>query len=77
MFGCATANICFNIRFNELAWIEDRNYPGGPLAFLNEQQSLPINTGGNTVTIVSISLSQMVLVSCDNYCAGTVHEHSP
>ena len=63
LFANGTANICFNVHFNEMAWIDQRNYPGGPLAFLNEQQALPINTAGNVNLVVSVILAQMLLVS--------------
>lgn len=39
LFVLATTNIACNINFNEHMWIDERNYPGGPLAFLLEQQA--------------------------------------
>lgn len=53
LFAVATVNLRFNAHFNELAWIDERNYPGGPLAFLLEQQALAINIAGNIVSILS------------------------
>ncbi|GBE89273.1 hypothetical protein SCP_1502810 [Sparassis crispa] len=57
LFVLASINICINMHFSELAWIDDRNYPGGPLAFLMQQQALPINTLGNSATLVSTFLA--------------------
>lgn len=41
LFVIATMNLGTNINFNARMWIDDRDYPGGPLGFLTEQQSLP------------------------------------
>ncbi|KAI0362158.1 hypothetical protein OH77DRAFT_1441428 [Trametes cingulata] len=62
LFGLGTANLCLNINFNELAWIDDRNYPGGPLAFLLEQQARPSNTAGNSAAIIITFLADGLLL---------------
>lgn len=68
LFALGTANICLNINFNELTWIDDRNYPGGPLAFLLEQQARPANTAGNAAAIIITFLADGLLV-----CSFTMH----
>ncbi|KAI0331106.1 hypothetical protein GY45DRAFT_1322808 [Cubamyces sp. BRFM 1775] len=62
LFALGTANICLNINFNELTWIDDRNYPGGPLAFLLEQQARPANTAGNAAAIIITFLADGLLL---------------
>ncbi|KAI0919681.1 hypothetical protein AcV5_001677 [Taiwanofungus camphoratus] len=62
LFSMATVNICMNIHFNEMAWIDDRNYPGGPLAFLLEQQANPINTAGNSASFIATFLADGILI---------------
>ncbi|KAL7283431.1 hypothetical protein ACG7TL_002861 [Trametes sanguinea] len=62
LFSMGTVNIVCNINFNELAWIDDRNYPGGPLAFMQEQQALPVDTVGNSAAIIASSLADGFLL---------------
>lgn len=62
LFSMATVNISMNIHFNEMAWIDDRNYPGGPLAFLLEQQASHFNTTGNASAFVATFLADRILV---------------
>lgn len=62
LFSMATVNICLNMHFSEMAWIDDRDYPGGPLAFLLEQQSDSMNTVGNSVSFVATFLADGLLV---------------
>ncbi|KAF8960225.1 hypothetical protein BDZ97DRAFT_1834589 [Flammula alnicola] len=62
LFSLATCNLAFNVHFNELAWIDDRNYPGGPLMFILEQQTLPFNIAGNAVTIVITFMADALLI---------------
>jgi hypothetical protein len=51
------------MKFNELAWIDLRGYPGGPLAFLLHEQAHPIQIRGNAFTIIINFLSDALLVS--------------
>ncbi|KAI0362156.1 hypothetical protein OH77DRAFT_25099 [Trametes cingulata] len=62
LFAMGTINIVCNINFNELAWIDDRNYPGGPLSFMQEQQALPVDTVGNSAAIVASFLADGFLL---------------
>ncbi|KAL6299322.1 hypothetical protein BKA93DRAFT_742478 [Sparassis latifolia] len=61
-FTMSTVNIICSINFNEHAWIDERNYPGGPLAFIVERQSLPVNTASIAASVVTIFLAQGFLI---------------
>jgi len=63
LFICGTVNISINMRFNELAWIDLRGYPGGPLMFLLQEQAHPIQTCGNAFSIIIGFLTDALLVS--------------
>ena len=73
LFGLGTLNICFNLHFNQMAWVDKRNFPGGPLAFLLTQQNVPINIAGNAISAVIPFLADGLLVShltiswCNNH----------
>jgi carbon starvation protein CstA len=62
LFAVATVNIACCIHFNELAWIDERNYPNGPIAFLQQQQSRGPNVSSVTTAIVMMILSDLFLV---------------
>ncbi|KNZ78859.1 hypothetical protein J132_09542 [Termitomyces sp. J132] len=62
LFSLACVNVALNIRFNELVYIDNRGYPGGPLAFLLQQQAVPVNIAGNSETIVISFLSDALLI---------------
>ncbi|KAF9004513.1 hypothetical protein BDZ89DRAFT_966912, partial [Hymenopellis radicata] len=47
-----TINLACSIQFNENAWINLREYPGGAIGYLFGQQTAPILTLGNCTTIV-------------------------
>ncbi|PPQ80602.1 hypothetical protein CVT25_001564 [Psilocybe cyanescens] len=62
LFACGTGNIAINMTFNEWAWIDFREYPGGPLQFLLEQQSNVVNTWGNAISTVVGFLTDALLI---------------
>lgn len=62
IFGCGTANISVNMTFNQWAWVDYRAFPGGPLMFLLQEQSHPINVKGNGVSIVIGFLTDALLI---------------
>ena len=70
LFCLGTYNLVGNAYFNELAWIDDRNYPGGPLAFILDQESLPIENAGNAVGILITFFTDGLLVSFRLYSAN-------
>ncbi|EMD34971.1 hypothetical protein CERSUDRAFT_124979 [Gelatoporia subvermispora B] len=62
LFASGTINICMNMHYAELAWIDERDYPGGPLAFLLQQESLTTATVGNSASIIATFLAQGLLI---------------
>ena len=62
LFVSATINVSMNMTFNEWAWIDFRGFPGGPFAFLQEEQSNVINTVGNSFGICTGFLTDALLV---------------
>ena len=59
----ATVNVAARMKWNEMIWIDDRDYPGGPIGFLYNQFTLPINTVGNTTFVVNSCLTDLMVVS--------------
>ncbi|KAK1230308.1 hypothetical protein PQX77_006601 [Marasmius sp. AFHP31] len=53
LFAFGTISLACSIYYNENAWVNQREYPGGPLAYLFEQQALPTQTLGNTAAILA------------------------
>lgn len=76
LFIIGTINLACSIRFNEDAWINDRNYPGGPYAFILEQQSMPILTLGNTCSIIASFMADGLLV-CTNIILNCRYSLAP
>lgn len=63
LFVFGTINLATSIHFNETAWIDERNYPGGPYAFLLEQQNRTVQTVGNAASIITTTMAEGLLVS--------------
>lgn len=68
----STINICASINFNQLAWIDERGFSGGPLAFLVTQQNRPVNLAVLATSIITIFLADAFLVSQPDYLAFTL-----
>ena len=49
--------------FTQEAFIDDRNYPGGPNAYENNEFSIPIDNSGNVAFVLSNWLSDFLVVS--------------
>ncbi|KAK7438205.1 hypothetical protein VKT23_018135 [Stygiomarasmius scandens] len=62
LFTLGTINLACSIRFNQDAWVNDREYPGGPFAYMMEQQSIPLLTLGNTTSILASFLADALLL---------------
>ncbi|KAG6840443.1 hypothetical protein C0991_006708 [Blastosporella zonata] len=62
LLAIATVNIACSINFNQSAWIDERNYPGGPYQFLTKQQSRPVLTVGNTASIMGSFAADGILL---------------
>ncbi|KAG1739263.1 hypothetical protein EDB19DRAFT_1828845 [Suillus lakei] len=48
--------------FTQLAFIQDRNYPGGPNAFENDMFAIPVDNLGNVSGLVTMLLSDGLVV---------------
>ncbi|PCH37191.1 hypothetical protein WOLCODRAFT_140757 [Wolfiporia cocos MD-104 SS10] len=62
LFALGTMNIACNIRFNEMTWIDDRNFPGGPYQFILQEEALAVNVIANAVTVVATSMADGLLL---------------
>ncbi|KAH8809638.1 hypothetical protein DL96DRAFT_1685818 [Flagelloscypha sp. PMI_526] len=51
--GMATLFQACNSKFTELAFIDNRMYPGGPAAYENDFFSIPIDAAGNVVFVLA------------------------
>ncbi|KAJ7574886.1 hypothetical protein C8J56DRAFT_463091 [Mycena floridula] len=68
LFALGTMNLATTIAFNQNAWINEREYPGGPFRYMIEQGSLPFVTLGNVASILASFLSDGLLL----YRAGVL-----
>ncbi|KAF8875993.1 hypothetical protein BD779DRAFT_177394 [Infundibulicybe gibba] len=62
LFAIGTISLACSIHFNQTAWVDERNYPGGPLAFLTEQQGRSVLTVGNSATLMASCLAGGLLL---------------
>ncbi|KAJ3773434.1 hypothetical protein FB446DRAFT_787840 [Lentinula raphanica] len=62
LFAMGTINLACSIRYNQNAWVNDREYPGGPYAYLIEQGSIPVMTLGNVASILASFLADALLL---------------
>ncbi|KAG7095435.1 hypothetical protein E1B28_006184 [Marasmius oreades] len=53
LFAFGTINLACGIFYNQNAWVTKREYPGGPFAYLSEQQALSTQTLGNSAAILA------------------------
>ncbi|PCH39109.1 hypothetical protein WOLCODRAFT_146859 [Wolfiporia cocos MD-104 SS10] len=61
-FSLTTVNICCNINFNERAWIDEREYPGGPISFFSREQALPVNVASIATSVICMFLTNGLLI---------------
>lgn len=61
-FICGTLIIAGGMLFTEMTWIDNRGYPGGPLAFLQEQQPFWSNFMANVLSVMTAWLQDILLV---------------
>jgi hypothetical protein len=62
LFACGTTNICVNANYAQKAFIDDRDYPGGPLAYITKQAASSIGTAADALTSFGALLAQTLLV---------------
>jgi hypothetical protein len=63
VFILNTLFIAANSKFTELAFIDDRNYPGGPAQFENDMWSIPIDEVNNVVFVLQNWMNDGMIVS--------------
>ena len=63
IFCLNTTYIGLLIQLTQQAFVDDRNYPGGPGEYEVDESIIPINVAGNTALIVITMLADALLVS--------------
>ena len=53
LLALGTIGNAANARVAELTWIDNRNYPGGPIAFTIDQYAIPMNVMGDSAFVVA------------------------
>ncbi|KAF9553477.1 hypothetical protein CPC08DRAFT_645613, partial [Agrocybe pediades] len=67
LFILASANTSININDMQLAWIDDRNYPGGPGLFLASENILDVkpDTGGDAAAnVITLMVDSLLIYRC-------------
>jgi len=62
LFALGSVNIGLNMQFGELVWVDERGFPGGPLAYLTTNQAVASNTAGNAVGIIITAMADALLI---------------
>ena len=62
LFALATINVACNTRFTQLQFIDNRNFPGGPNAWLFAFYSIGVNTAGNASYVIANAFTDGLLV---------------
>lgn len=63
LFTVSTAFVVVEIRFAQLIFIDNQDYPGGPWAYYLSAQPLPINLAYRALTIIMSYMGDCLLVS--------------
>jgi len=56
------------MRFGQMVWIDNRNYPGGPYRYLMEQEGNTLLTAGDAESILVSFFTDGLLVGGNQYC---------
>ncbi|EIM85267.1 uncharacterized protein STEHIDRAFT_157908 [Stereum hirsutum FP-91666 SS1] len=62
LFTLGTIDIACNTKFGDMMWIDDRNIPGGPNAWLEAGYSTPVNVLGSASYIFSNFLADAMII---------------
>ena len=62
LFVMGTLNFACNTRITQLEFIDNRNFPGGPNAWLFTFYSIGVNTTGNAAYVIANFLADALLV---------------
>lgn len=63
MFSLANAFLVTSLRGLQLMFIDNREYPGGPLVWEQTQYGTPLLAGGNAMGVISVWFADGFLVS--------------
>jgi len=55
------------MRFGQMVWIDNREYPGGPYAYLVQQEGNTLLTAGDAESILVSFLTDGLLVGGNHY----------
>jgi len=55
------------MHFGQMVWIDNRSYPGGPYAYLVQQEGNTLLTAGDAESILVSLLADGLLVRSDHY----------
>lgn len=64
MFSLANAFLGTSLRGLQLMFIENRNYPGGPLVWEQTQYGTSLLAGGNSMSVIAVWFADGFLVRC-------------
>ncbi len=64
MFSLSTIFIGTAMQFTQQAYVDQRNFPGGPSAYEVLEFSLPIDSVANVTLVMSCFFADALLVSC-------------
>ena len=62
LFALTTAAQGLLIAWIQMGFITQRNYPGGPSAFLNDEWSIPFNLASNILVVCANWMMESLLV---------------
>ena len=62
IWAAATINLSAGIKWNEMIWIDNRNFPGGPPAFIFSEFANPMASLGYTGYIINNCLTDFMVV---------------
>lgn len=69
MFAFSTIFQACNVEFTQLAFIENREYPGGPAAYENDFWNIPVDAVGNVLFVLTNWMTDSILVC--GFSSGT------
>jgi len=64
LFAVTTAAQGLLIQWIQMAFITQRNYPGGPSVFLNDEYSIPVNLASTILVVCANWVMESLLVRC-------------
>jgi hypothetical protein len=66
LIGTGTVMCAMGLYFGQKAWIDNRDYPGGPLGYIMNMQAQPIDTAGSAASTITCLIGDGLLVRLSN-----------